>query len=64
MTVDAYLAFERPWPQKAHVEHYARQEDGSWPLREAGPGGAIELGSVQLRLDVDALYAGAFELPS
>lgn len=50
--------------QKAHVEHYARQQDGSWLLREAGPGGAIELGSVQLRLDVDALYAGAFELPS
>jgi Uma2 family endonuclease len=50
--------------QKAHVEHYARQDDGSWVLREAGPGGVIEVGALALRLAVDALYAGAFELPS
>ncbi len=49
---------------RVHVEHFARQPDGSWLLREAGPGGRVTLASVPLVLDVDALYAGVFDLPA
>lgn len=48
---------------KPHVEHYARQADGSWLLREAGAGGAVTLRSVGVTLEIDAIYAGAFDLP-
>lgn len=49
---------------KAHVEHYARQGDGSWTLREASAGGRVTIASVPMVLDVDALYAGVFDLPT
>lgn len=49
---------------KAHVEHFARQDDGSWSLREASAGGRVVVRSVSVTLDVDALYAGVFDLPS
>lgn len=50
----------------AHIEHFARQEDGSWSLREASAGGSVLIRSVSVSvsLDVDALYAGVFDLPS
>jgi len=47
---------------EARVEHYRRNADGSWTYRSAGPGEHIALtggGSVA----VDAIYAGAFDLP-
>ena len=49
---------------KAHVEHYARQADGSWILREAGAGGTVTIASVSVTLDVDGIYSGVFELPA
>ncbi|MBL0193240.1 MAG: Uma2 family endonuclease [Myxococcales bacterium] len=49
---------------KAHVEHFTRREDGSWTLREASAGGSVVLLSVSVTLDVDALYAGVFDLPA
>ncbi len=49
---------------KPHIEHFARQEDGSWILREASAGGSVVLRSVSVTLDLDALYAGVFDLPS
>ena len=49
---------------KAHIEHFARQEDGSWSLREASSGGGVLIRSVSVTLDVDALYSGVFDLPS
>ena len=49
---------------KAHIEHFARREDGAWTLRDASAGGSVFIGSVGVTLDVDTLYAGAFDLPS
>lgn len=33
---------------KAHIEHFARQEDGSWSLREASSGGSVLIRSVSV----------------
>ncbi len=46
------------------VEHFRREVDaGGWRYRTHGPGDTVELASSG-RLLVDALYDGAFELPS
>ena len=44
------------------VEHYQRNSDGSWTYRSAGPGERIVFAG-GAELAVDAMYAGAFELP-
>lgn len=47
----------------ARIEHYHREADGSWRYRVAESGGTIALlGGV--RVSVDAVYDGAFEVPS
>jgi Uma2 family endonuclease len=46
----------------ARIEHYRRNPDGSWTYRSAGPGDSVTLTGGAALL-VDAVYAGAFELP-
>jgi Uma2 family endonuclease len=48
--------------ESAHVEHYARQPDGSWLLRDARAGGRVSL-SVGCTLEVDEVYLKVFEAP-
>ncbi len=45
----------------ARVEHYRRQDDGSWSYRVLGPGASIAL-SNGATVSIDAVYEGAFEL--
>jgi Uma2 family endonuclease len=47
---------------EARVEHYRRNADGSWTYRTAGPGERVALTGGG-ELDVDAIYAGMFDLP-
>lgn len=47
--------------QSAHVEHYQRGASGAWTYRVATAGGRVTLTNGAV-LDVDAIYAGAFEL--
>lgn len=42
----------------ALVEHYARQDDGSWNLRTYGPGTSVAIASLGIELPVDDLYEG------
>jgi Uma2 family endonuclease len=46
------------------IEHYARQQDGSWLLRVAGPGEAVDVPSIGVLLDVDEVYRRVFDLPA
>lgn len=41
-----------------HVDHYARQPDGSWLRRSYGPGGVVVLTGCEGTLGVDAIYEG------
>lgn len=43
------------------VEHYTREDDGSWTLRVLGPGDAMTLSTTDLRIAVDDLYERAFD---
>lgn len=47
----------------AHVEHYRREQDGSWRYRVIEAGGVVTL-SNGASLSVDAIYDGAFDLPA
>jgi Uma2 family endonuclease len=50
------------WQSETRIEHFRRDAGGQWIYRSAGPGERIELtgGAV---LEVDAIFAGIFELP-
>jgi Uma2 family endonuclease len=41
---------------RARIEHYERQADGNWLLREFGPGTRLQLRSVEGELAVDDVY--------
>ncbi len=47
---------------EARIEHFRRERGSGWHYQTYGPGERIVL-ALGLTLDVDALYAGAFELP-
>jgi Uma2 family endonuclease len=38
------------------IEHYHRNEDGTWTLRDVREGGRVELTSIGCALSVDAIY--------
>lgn len=41
-----------------HVDHYARNADGSWTLRSCGPGQTFTLTGCDATIAVDAIYEG------
>lgn len=43
------------------VEHFSRQPDGSWLLREARAGGRVALPSIDCTIEVDEIYLKVFE---
>ena len=47
--------------QSAHVEHYQRGTSGAWTYRVATAGGRVTLTNGAV-LEIDAIYAGAFDL--
>lgn len=42
------------------VEHYARQDDDAWLLREVRSGGRVELASIGVSVGVDEVYLRVF----
>ena len=49
---------------RASVEHYARQEDGSWRYTRHTAGGAVRFADLGVELAVDDVYADLPEEPS
>jgi Uma2 family endonuclease len=43
------------------IEHFLRERDGAWVYRAAGPGDRLVLGGGTV-LDVDTIFAGAFDI--
>lgn len=46
-------------PERRRIEVFTRQDDGTWNLRDLGPGDRIDLPAIGLSLDLDALYSAA-----
>jgi len=48
-----------------HVEHYSRQDDGSWLLREhVGAGASVTINRLGVRIPLADLYASALNIDS
>ncbi|MEZ4390198.1 MAG: Uma2 family endonuclease [Polyangiales bacterium] len=45
---------------RAHIEHYARRDDGVWELRDHGIDGTLELRSLGASVEVREIYDGLF----
>lgn len=48
--------------ERARIEHFARTPDGRWVYTSANAGERITLTNGTV-LDIDAIFAGVFELP-
>jgi Uma2 family endonuclease len=46
--------------KKVRIEHFRRQDDGTWVLRATGPGDRVVLDSVGCELAVDLAYLKVF----
>lgn len=62
-TIDSLCDYVLLSQKRALVEHYRRQPDGTWVLREARPGARLALDSVGCELSVDELYLKVFPPP-
>ena len=48
---------------RRHVEHFSRQDDGSWLLREyIGEGGSVAIARLNVQIPLADLYASALDL--
>lgn len=64
-TIDSFPEYLIVHQDCRHVEHYSRQEDGSWLLREQkGAEGSIVIASLGVRISLADLYATALDLQS
>ncbi len=50
--------------RQARVEIYTRHDDGSFRFEIQQAGGTFELSGIEVTLDVDTIYTGAFALPA
>ena len=49
---------------RRHVEHYSKQDEGSWLLREhAGADSTVTIARLPVRISLGELYASALGLP-
>jgi Uma2 family endonuclease len=64
-TIESFREYLIVHQDRRHVEHFSRQEDGSWVLREQqGADGSIVIASLGVRISLADLYATALDLPS
>lgn len=50
------------WQSEARIEHFRRETAGRWSYRAFGPGEQVTLSNTAV-IDVDAIFAGVFDLP-
>jgi len=59
-TIESFREYLTVHQDGQHVEHYSRQDDGSWLLREnTGAGGSTAIARLGVRIGLEDLYAPA-----
>jgi len=62
-TVESFKEYLLVHQDRAHVEHYSKQDDGSWLLREyAGLAGSVAILRLDVQISLAELYASALNL--
>lgn len=62
-TIPSFVDYVLASQKRVQVEHFHRQEDGSWKLVVLGPGDRLVLPSIECELAVDELYLKVFDAP-
>ena len=59
-TINSFREYLIVHQDRRHVEHYSRQDDGSWLLREhSGPGSSVAVPGLGVQISLSDLYASA-----
>jgi Uma2 family endonuclease len=61
-SIDSFEEYVLIWQDRVKVEVRRREDQRHWTIEELGAGDVLELRSVSAKLEVDALYEGAFLL--
>jgi Uma2 family endonuclease len=62
-TIESFREYLIVHQDRRHVEHYSKQEDGSWLLREhSGMEGSVVVARLSVRISLADLYATALDL--
>ena len=62
-TIPSFREYLLIHQDRRHVEHYSKQDDGSWVLREySGKEGSFEIARLSARISMADLYEGAIDL--
>jgi Uma2 family endonuclease len=59
-TIGSFQEYLIVHQDRRHVEHYSKQDDGSWLLREhTGAGGSVSIARLEAEIPLADLYASA-----
>jgi Uma2 family endonuclease len=62
-TIESFREYLLIHQDRRHVEHYSKQDDGSWVLREhSGVEGSVSIARLGVQISLGELYASALEL--
>jgi Uma2 family endonuclease len=62
-TIETFREYLLVHQDRRHVEHYSKQDDGSWLLREhSGTGASVAIARLGVHLSLADLYASAMDL--
>jgi Uma2 family endonuclease len=62
-TIESFREYLLIHQDRRHVEHYSKQDDGSWVLREhSGVGGSVSIARLGASISLGELYAPALDL--
>jgi Uma2 family endonuclease len=62
-TIDSFKEYLLVHQDRHHVEHYSKQDDGSWLLREhSGEGATVVIARLNARVPLADLYASALDM--
>jgi len=60
-TIPSVMHYVLAAQDKRRIEVFTRQEDGSWNLRNYGPGDRVALSAIECTIDVDQVYTNVFD---
>jgi Uma2 family endonuclease len=62
-TIESFREYLLVHQDRRHVEHYSKQDDGSWVLREhSGVDASVAIGRLNVQIPLGELYASALNL--
>ena len=61
-TIGSFREYLIVHQDRRYVEHYSKQDDGSWLLREYSGEGSVNIAQLGVKILLAELYAGVMDL--